>query len=70
MNSVLKARRTGYYAGNGYVMTLLVGANTQYSQTYCNNARISEMQFFGVMDELRVFNGELTQDDVCALYTA
>ncbi|CAF1302014.1 unnamed protein product [Adineta ricciae] len=70
VNSVFKARRTEYYAGNGYIKTLHVGANTQYSQTYCYDARISEMQFFGVMNELHVFNRELTQNNLCTLYMA
>lgn len=65
---MLKASRTGVFIGSGYSMSLFLGANTEYSQTYCNDARITEVQYFGVLDELRVFNDELTEDDIYTIF--
>ncbi|UJR17332.1 hypothetical protein I4U23_004227 [Adineta vaga] len=52
------------YNGTSYVMVLFVITNTAYSETYCNDTRITEVEYLGVLDELRNLNNKLTEDDV------
>ena len=50
---------------------LTVGANAQRGDG-CQRGDIVPGQFYGTLDELRVFNHELTEQEICALagYTA
>lgn len=59
----------GYFAASDFTMRLFVGNGGSDSHNGCDPSIIPIQQFLGSLDELRVFNGELTQDDICALYS-
>lgn len=59
----------GYFGASGYTMNLFVGNGGPESLSRCVASAIPSRQYLGSLDELRVFNMELTQDDICALYS-
>jgi hypothetical protein len=68
VNGVLKANKTGFHSASSYPMKLFVGSGGVYGDSYCSSSRIQAQQYLGDLDELRVYNAELTQNDVCALF--
>ena len=45
---------------------LTIGANALHG-SYCQTGAIAQGQFYGTLDELRIFNRELTEREICAL---
>lgn len=68
VNGTLRAQQQCDNAANIDYMKLFVGSPGP-SGYYCSTNRLPAAQFLGTLDELRIFNTEITPDDVRKLYT-